>query len=564
MNISFDEIKLTPYIKDITDSIPIKPEFNEIEIKDFYIPMSDGIKLFCKGAFPVGMEKLPVILTRTPYGMESLRFFHEMAFYGYICIAQSCRGCFGSEGKWEPGSNERSDGIDTLNYIKTQPWCDGNIGLTGTSYLTMCQYLLSDILPTEVKTLNFEVFSPYRYDLLYTNGMFHLEAYAGWTAYNSGIKKPKFPPSEAYDKMLNHIPQITADVDVLGKPIDWYRSWISESSRENPIWNEGPYGVLKGISQKISVPLLFHAGWYDPHLSGMINSWNSLNPQTREKSYMIITPTNHKQGLCADFETSRAFDIVGPRFVISKLNWFGHHLKGQNYFQDVNEGCIDAYIYGMDKYITFKNKFGTETDNLKNKLYIDISKMELSETEPQKQKPISYTYNPLTPVKTCGSEFILTDYIYHKHKKTAEGRRLQPASGFREDVVTLISRPFEKDTLIENKIIVKLTVSTSAPDTAFFVKVSTEEKLGQFYYLRGSITSLSAEGQSGKLNTPVEVSFTLSHICVLIKKGKRIRLDITSSDFPAFNAHPNTISPWASEANPICAKQFIYGGTICF
>ena len=66
MNISFDEIKLTPYIKDITDSIPIKPEFNEIEIKDFYIPMSDGIKLFCKGAFPVGMEKLPVILTRTP------------------------------------------------------------------------------------------------------------------------------------------------------------------------------------------------------------------------------------------------------------------------------------------------------------------------------------------------------------------------------------------------------------------------------------------------------------------------------------------------------------------
>ena len=141
---------------------------------------------------------------------------------------------------------------------------------------------------------------------------------------------------------------------------------------------------------------------------------------------------------------------------------------------------------------------------------------------------------------------------------------MQPASGFREDVVTLISRPFEKDTLIENKIIVKLTVSTSAPDTAFFVKVSTEEKLEQFYYLRGSITSLSAEGQSGKPNMPVEVSFTLSHICVLIKKGKRIRLDITSSDFPAFNAHPNTISPWASEANPICAKQFIYGGTICF
>lgn len=557
----FEEVQSTKYGKAITDDIPIKPEFDEIDIRDFYIPMSDGTKLLCHGAFPVGAESLPVILTRTPYGRQSLRFFFEMSFYGYICIAQNCRGCFGSEGEWVPAKHERSDGIDTLNYIKNQPFCNKNIAMTGTSYLSMNQYLICDCLPAEVKALNLEVYSPYRHDLLYTNGMYHLEAYSGWTAYNCGIKTEK-TPDELYEKMIYFNPQMYADENVLGRKLDWYRQWLKGSEPDDDLYKTGAYGSLYDMPKAINVPVLVHAGWYDPHFGGMIRAWEHMKNETREKSAMIITPTNHKQALCSDIDTPNAFDPVGIRFIRSKLNWFGHHLKGKDYFQPVNEGSVTAYVYGENKYKIFK---GCIKDHTENTLYIDTKNRKLSKYEIKNQTCSEYIYDPENPVSTCGSEVIMTDYMYHKHKKTTEGRRIQPSVGYRKDVISFVSDKFEKDLLVNGNIIVTLDISSSAEDTCFYVKLSTvNENDNTALYLRSGITTLKSALGKYTPNSRKEITITFNKIAVSVKKGEKFRLDITSSDYPAFNIHPNTTNLWSEETKPVKAVQKLYGGKIEF
>lgn len=88
--------------------------------------------------------------------------------------------------------------------------------------------------------------------------------------------------------------------------------------KDDELYKSGAYGILKDIPKNIKVPVLAHAGWYDPHFGGMLKSWEKMPEETRDKSYMVITPTNHKQGICSDLKEENAFEPVGKRFILLK------------------------------------------------------------------------------------------------------------------------------------------------------------------------------------------------------------------------------------------------------
>ena len=253
---------------------------------------------------------------------------------------------------------------------------------------------------------------------------------------------------------------------------------------------------------------------------------------------------------------------MGIRFIRSKLNWFGHHLNGKDYFQPVNEGSVTAYVYGENKYKIFK---GCIKDHTENTLYIDTKNRKLSKYEIQNQTCSEYIYDPENPVSTCGSEVIMTDYMYHKHKKTTEGRRIQPSVGYRKDVISFVSDKFEKDLLVNGNIIVTLDISSSAEDTCFYAKLSTvNENDNTALYLRSGITTLKSALGKYTPNSRKEITITFNKIAVSVRKGEKFRLDITSSDYPAFNIHPNTTNLWSEETKPVKAVQKLYGGKIEF
>lgn len=551
----------TEYGKKLIDEVPLAPVYNEFHLKEEYLTMRDGTRLLCTIAFPVGEYfPLPVILLRTPYGIKSLRLFFEMAFYGYICVAQCCRGTFGSEGNWVPAKNEEADGEDALKYIINSHWCNGKIAMTGTSYLSMNQWILADKLPSEVKTLNIEAYSPYRYDLLYTNRMFHLEAYAGWTAYNSGVKNIEFKGDSLYNEILKFKPQIKMDETLFGEKLPWYRNWVESSNGDEEFWNMDDWGKLKNMPQSLNVPILFNAGWYDPHVDGMLKAWNNLKEGVRGKSLFLTAPVNHKQSLCGSFPVENAFEYIGTRFMKAKLLWFNHFLRGEKL--ELPQGTEISFVYGKNKWEEMDEN---ENCQLERVLYFNLKNYKLDNIPVNEyQEPICFVYNPNKPVPTCGSEVIMTDYMYHKNKITAEGIQLLPVVGEREDVISFLSEKFEEDILLASDFLVHINVQTTAKDTAFTAKLALVNENGDAYSLRSSITSVLAQHENYEPNTTVSLKIRLTKLHILIRKGEILRLDISSSDYPAFHIHPNTDKSWAQEENYITAKQSIIGGELKF
>lgn len=243
----------------------------------------------------------------------------------------------------------------------------------------------------------------------------------------------------------------------------------------------------------------------------------------------------------------------------SKLNWLNHHLKGQDYFQPVQEGSINAYVYGLNDYQIFKSfkPKGQRT------LYINTPDKTLSQTE-KEPKPLKYEYDPKNPAPSYGSEVIMIDYLYHKNKTTSEGRRRIPQAGYRSDVLSFISEPFKENVLIENPISAEIYVSSSAPDTCFFVRLTTVHKNGEAYYLRSGITTLKQALGQYKPNEKVKITINLNTVAALIKSGTRLRVDITSSDFPSYNAHPNTLKLCLWKNTLLQQSKTVYGGKIMF
>lgn len=512
---------------------------------------SDGARLITYVSRPKGINKpLPVILRRTPYGLNSLRFFFEMSLYGYICVCQCCRGSFGSDGEFVPGINEKADTLDTIEWIKKMPDFDGNLAMCGASYLSMEQWQVGDCAPPELKTLYLEFYNPYRYIQLYTDGMFRLEAYAGWTSFNSGSKGSR----ELYSRAINHIPQITMDENVLGARLDWYRDWVSNPNPDAPIWHEIPWSHLEQMPERLNIPAMFHCGWYDPHLQGMLRAYDNIRPEIREKSVLIITPCNHKGTLSSDIPLENSFELTGRRFVKSKLAWFGHMLKGEPLPEIFTKGQANVYVIGENRWI--------KTDWIKAEakeraFYLNTEKMSL-ERENKKGTPKKFIYNPLSPVPTTGSEVIMTDYMYNKND-SAHGIRQQKDNSH---VLSFLSEPLAEDMTILG-LNVSLDVSTTAEDTAFTAKLCIV-KGEKAYHLREGITSLSFAHKNYQPNSIVKAEIGFFPIAASFSKGDRLRIDISSSSFPAYNAHANTKRLWSAEANPVCAEQTVYGGVVKF
>lgn len=429
--------------------------------------------------------------------------------------------------------------------------------MTGTSYLSMNQWILADKLPPEVKTLNIEAYSPYRYELLYTNRMFHLEAYGGWTAYNSGVENTVFRGDELYDEILKFKPQMKMDEALIGEKLPWYRNWVRSYRGDEVFWDEADWGKLKHMPEKLNVPTLFNAGWYDPHFDGMIQAWHHLKEETRQNSLFLTAPVNHKQKVCGKFPVEMPFQYIGVQFMKAKLLWLNHFLRGEEL--KLPQGIEMAFIYGKNTWEEIKEDKGCSEERV---LYFDLKNRTLKEKQENCQEVISFEYDPNNPVPTCGSEVIMTDYMYHKDKETVEGMQPLPPVGQRGDVISFLSGRFQEDRVLVRDFWVSLEVRTTAKDTAFTAKLGMIRENGEAFSLRSGITSVLAQHENYEPNSKVPLKIRMPQLCILIRKGERFRLDISSLDYPAFSIHPNTNKDWAEEDNYVTATQSICSGEL--
>lgn len=541
------------------------------------VPMSDGVKLYADIYLPSAPGRYPVLVTRTPYGVQR-DGVHEMmvrfAQHGYAVVVTDVRGRYESEGKWEPFRDEAKDGYETIEWAARQPFSNGKVATQGGSYVGHNQWAAASLNPPHLVAAFPALASTNIYaNWLTMGGAFRLSFNYGWGVVRmpNRIMLPQYwhtekymPENLKYDNVLMHLPLNNMDVTFEGAPVQHYRDWLTHESYDS-YWKE--------ISdeerfEKITVPVHTLGGWFDIFLMGTINGFVGMkkhggSPEARAGARMIIGPWGH-----GPTRTFGGVDFTPDAFMDMydlQIKFYDYYLKGINTGLDF-EKPVQLFYMGV-------NRWRSETDwpvpgTEYREMYISSNGSansvrgdgSLSFTKPVKKASDTYRYDPLNPVPTtsgnncCGTP-------------TVAGPVDQRPVERREDVLVYTSE-FLKDTLtIAGPVKMKLFAATDGKDTDWMIKLTDVYPDG--YSMPISEGILRARFREGidKIrllipNQVYEYDIELTGTANAFLPGHRIRIDITSSNFPQFDRNPNTGDPLGSSAVTRVAVQTIHhGGT---
>ncbi|RXZ79523.1 CocE/NonD family hydrolase [Paenibacillaceae bacterium] len=531
------------------------------EMRDERVAMRDGVRLMTHVWLPQGEGPWPVIVQRNPYvNADNVRDPGLMIFvrYGFAVVHQECRGRNESEGTWEPFVHEREDGLDTLVWITAQSWQDGSIGLYGPSYMSFNQWVLADALPAEVKTLYLSVLGTDQHRFMYMNGMFRPDIYTGWAVTNAGVDWQGRDTNEVANEAFQFVPQAEMDKQMLGRTLGWYQDFLANPGAGDPLWQTGLWHELKQAPGRLNVPVHLTGGWFDIALDTMFEAYGQLRPEIREASRMVIGPWSHAMEPYGDLTYPNGW-ADGPNGGLkAALDWFNTMLKGAPYPNE--RGVIRSYTIGANQWGNWRS---WPPRHATKPLYLHGNN-ELGSTPGQQPSAVSYTYDPANPVQTAGGSGMLSVYGDSPCLPKAASVR-QPEPGSRPDVITFLSAPVEEDLLIAGQIKIVLFVDSTAEDTAFTAKISELFPDGKAYNIADGITSLAYRNGSPKTiayepGETIELVIECWPMIWKLRRGSRIRLDVSSSNFPAYHVHQNAAGNWAQQGQGIAAVQTIHWG----
>lgn len=526
----------------------------EYEHETLMVPMSDGARLKTFVYRPKsGQEKLPVILQRTCYPNQE-RVYHiygeEFAKRGYAFVLQYSRGRGGSEGVWEPNVNERKDGIDAVDWLSAQPWCDV-IGYWGHSYSAMAGWAVADAVSGKVASMLLQDYGTDRFVSAYEKGAFRHDVLTSWSMENAAN-----PVDADYLESCRYMPQAEVDEKLWGQRVLSYREYIASARFSDPLWQSGWWKQLREIPEKTSIPILVLSGWYDHHHGSSMKTWERLGAAAKEHSWLVIGGWNHFFSPCLpDRKTEHTQSEEIPR----ALEWFELTLKQKQ----LPEQRVCYYEIGKDSWSVCRD--WKQEENEKKCFYLSGGDKSgeasgtLTEKPSEEAGRLSYFYDPKHPLETTSGEGLLKNM-------DKVGSLPQPSCCYREDVLSFVSEPLAEPLSICGRPSVKLYVETDGEDTAFTAKLMEVTPEGRAYHIRSSITTIGAELPEGERYQPgstVEVSVDMWDIAYTVGKGSRIRVDISSSDFPLYNIHSNYAGLWSVQTKVRTAKQTVRMGADC-
>jgi putative CocE/NonD family hydrolase len=263
-------------------------EYKKVKSQRIKIELTDGVRLSGFLTMPKEKKAYPVILVRNPYVSNS--FVYEgilptFSKYGYATLLVEVRGTQTSEGDWLPFENEIADGRQVLDWIAAQPWCDGNIGCFGGSYLGHVQWAVANSHHPALKSLFVQVYGPTPYDTFWRRGMFRQDVWSIWvTQMMDSNRFLMAPPKEQLQECLTYRPQDQIGEHFLGKHVDWYSNWLQNSKPTDPYWSEGFWGDYAKTAEEIAVPILLEGGWNDIFLRPEIEAYRRMPENIRKKA----------------------------------------------------------------------------------------------------------------------------------------------------------------------------------------------------------------------------------------------------------------------------------------
>jgi putative CocE/NonD family hydrolase len=464
--------------------------------------------------------------------------------HGYVVVVQDVRGRYRSAGVFEPINQEVNDSDDTLNWIARQPWSDGNVGMYGGSYLGITQWKAALTQNPHLKAIFPYVAGDddYRDRFYSTGGAMKIGHRLLWLEENMRAYKFKPPDFMSYVRAL---PVRMADVAATGHHLAAWHT-VAEHSSYDEFWKS--ISVREHLKD-IRIPVYSVGGWYDNYVESDLDAFtihHKVNPEDR----IMIGPWAHV--FSATFPGANFGKDAQVSLRPEQLRWFDHYLKGQPAAEPQHP--VRIFVMGIDKWRDEDEWPLARARSVK--YYLDGAHQLGNKPDPH-TAPDEFVYDPHNPVPTTGGAVCCNPNIF------PWGPMDQRAVEKRSDVLVYSTTPLESPIEVTGSIKVVLFVSSTAPDTDFTAKLVDVFPDGTARNLTDGILRMRYRESLDipKLMTPGEVYKVTIDAGVtsnVFLPHHRIRIEVSSSNFPRFDRNPNTGGPVADATELRRANQTVY------
>ena len=562
-----------------------EPKYPVVVEKNLTMRTRDGVTLYADAYRPDAPGRFPTLVMRTPYDKSQQLALTEKDYFpprGYVLLVQDTRGRFSSEGDFYPFIHEAADGYDTIEWASALPWSNGKVGMVGQSYLALVQYYAAVKAPPHLMAIC-PVSGPVTYyeNCVYRHGVFEL----GWIlCYFTFMARNTLSHKGIYDSHRERLDSYLARADL---PLGALKSevysqvpvadWAERLREGAPYladmlknWKEGGYWAktdLRPLCKEVKVPAMHTGSWYDAFQFDTLAMYTRMcreaaGEKARRGQRLIMGPWAHL--LPYSVPTSRGTGDIdfGPEAKVELLAdqerflrcWLGGteneildeppvkiFVMGENRWRDEREGPLARTNY---------TKVYLHSRGHANSLRGDGA---LSFNGPGEESVDEYVYDPNNPVPTRGGTSLgLPPGVYD-----------QTDIEQRDDVLVYTSEPLAQDLEVTGPISMRLHAASSARDTDFVAKLVDVRNTGFAQNIaEGVIRARFRDSAAAPtLITPGSVYdyaidlWSTSHV---FKAGHRLRLEISSSNFPRYDRNPNTGNDPFSDRELRTARQSVF------
>lgn len=590
---------------------PILVQLEEVAIVDqkVMMPMRDGVRLATDIYRPKGEGKYPIVFSRTPYNFNTygngemntrtLETALSWVKKGYAYVVQNERGRFFSEGDWDILGTPLTDSYDAFDWMAKQAWSSGKVGLLGCSSTAEWQMAAASLGHPALAAL-----VPQGYGAgVGRVGQFHEQGnwYRGgagqmlFTAWLYGTQHDPMAPKLAQGIGQEDLLRLQRFYDMAPEypRIDWKEGLAHLPVQDIIQAANGPKGIYEEmITRKPNDPKWFQGGLYHDDMpfdtpSFWFVSWfdvsagpnialfnharqNALSQMARENQYLVIAPVLH----CA-YTRATENTMVGDLSVgDARLNydemitaWFDKWLKGQDNETAAELPRVQYYTMGANKWQT--SEVWPPAGAVMTELYLDSEGKantlhgdgKLSYKKPRKDHPDTFRYDPMNPVTSYGGNVCCTGNAIDGNGGSYDQSEMEK----REDILVYTSEVLEEGIEVSGFIESYLYLSSDVKDTDVTVKLIDVYPDGKAYNLDETIQRVRyREGydrevwmEKGKV---YEVKMTPMSTSNYFAKGHRIRIEVSSSNFPRFDRNMNTGGNNYDETEGVIATNSIHHG----
>ena len=536
----------------------------DVEMRlDVKVPMRDGVGLSADIYLPKTQGRFPTVLMRTPYDNNTAQMIEKgrrLANSGYVCVIQDVRGRWDSEGYSYPFQADGEDGYHTQEWIGAQEWSNGKIGTAGASYLGHVQWQSAPYRSEGLVCMAPRVISCDLFTLAYPGGALQLNLAITW-GMRTNAHTAQSIEYHNWTEAFRALPLIRMD-ELAGRKLEFWKDWISHPTYDG-YWEA--LNVEKQWGQ-IAAPALNMGGWYDIFAQNAFINFNGLRQHGRtpeaKQSKLIVGPWPHALSTSSrtgdvDFGINSMVDLESL-----ELRWFDYWLKG------IDNGIVDEpplrlFIMGVNEWRdehewplerTTWQKWYLHSKGEANTLVGDGS---LSTELPGQEQPDHFVYNPLFPVQTVGGNNCCSPHI------VPWGPFDQRPVEMRSDVLCYTSEPMEADVEVTGPIKIVLRAATDGPDTDWTAKLVDVSPTG---YAKNLCDGIIRARYRESMNNPTllepnevyEYEVDLAVTGNVFRRGHRIRVEVSSSNFPRFDRNLNTGHEFGEDDEVRPAHQTVY------